>query len=429
MARILVCADGFFRGFSPCSLEPYIDSFINVLARHGNQVKPYICKDFEHRKLWKRKLYSWQAKQEIKKFDPEIVFSFNNAFDPTFFEIFNCPIYVIASDSPVYWRNKDLLKKESTRYSVFYFNADMAITLKNEYHIPFNRQLLIPYSTDMHCDKTKEFDKDITFIGNFYNPNQFLFDFLFGDLAVHSNQNKEKLRDLIIQFIEELKSAHKKNDKTLAIYKEIIALLGRDKGYDRIISESFGILTSEKRIQLLSALDDMDLHIFTWDQNLRCISNFYSLFKKCHLDMVCSVQDNQEIYNKSKISLNLPHGQVNTGFSWRVCDIMASNSMLLSNPTDDLVRLFGGVIPTFDNAYELKDKCQYFLKNDKERLDIVKACQKLIDQNHRYENVFQTVEEYSGIKLLNLGATQAVQQFARTTEKQQGYLRRRLLNV
>lgn len=424
MARVLVCADGFFRAFSPFGLEPYIESFIEVLARHGNQVMPYICRDFEHKKTWKRKIYSYQATQEVKKFDPEIVLAFNNAFDPTLFSQFKCPVFVVASDTPIYWSNKDLLRKKNGQYSVLYFNNDMADTLRSEYNIPYTRQLLIPYSTDVHGNKSIKFTKDITFIGNFYNPNSFLFDFFFADLAAQSDENKEKLRKLIIQLIDELQISHQKRDKTLEIYKQIIALLKKDEDYDRVISEIFGALTSEKRIELLSGLSDMDLHIYTWDQNVRCISNLYSLFKKCHLNAVYSIKANEQIYNESKISLSLPHAQVNTGFSWRVCDIMASNSMLLSNPTDDLVRLFGGIVPTFNDAKELKDKCQYFFKHEKERIDIVNTCQKLIDKNHRYENVFEIIENYSRIKLLNIGQSEPICQFSRTNKKQQRYLKR-----
>lgn len=116
--------------------------------------------------------------------------------------------------------------------------------------------------------------------------------------------------------------------------------------------------------------------------------------------------------------------KVSTGFSWRVCDILASNSMLLANSTDDLVKLFGGIVPTFDNAEELRDKSQYFLMHDKERKEIVKTCQQFIDKNHRYENVFKIVEEYSGIKLLNIGKAEPIYQFSRTNIKQQRYLRR-----
>ena len=64
MARILVCADGFFRNFSPFGLEPYIESFINSLVQAGNDVLPYIAKDFKKKSkikdfIKKNKLGHW----------------------------------------------------------------------------------------------------------------------------------------------------------------------------------------------------------------------------------------------------------------------------------------------------------------------------------------------------------------------------------
>ena len=103
---------------------------------------------------------------------------------------------------------------------------------------------------------------------------------------------------------------------------------------------------------------------------------------------------------------------------------MASNSMLLSNPTDDLLKLFGGIIPTYKTKEELKDKCEYYLKHENERQDIVKICQKMIEKNHRYENVFSIVENISGIKLLNVGPSCPIQEFSRTAKKRSKYLRR-----
>ena len=424
MARVLVCADGFFRAFSPIALEPYIESFINVLARHGNQVMPYIVKDFEHKNDWKKKWISYKSAQEVKKFSPEIVFAFNNSFNPLFFKYFNCPVFIVASDTPIYWTNKSLLKNNSSLYSVLYFNNDMQDMLFQEYNIPYNRQFLIPYSTDMRCSNKQRFDKDITFIGNFYNPNNWLFDYLLSNLHKMNNADKQKLRNLIINLVDELNLKHNATSKTIETYKEIISLVGIDAEYDQCISQISGILTSEKRIELLSELSDMDLHIYTWEQNLRSIANLYTLFKKCHFDVAYSTRSNEQIYNESKISLSLPHAQVNTGFSWRVCDIMASNSMLLSNPTDDLLKLFGGIIPTYKTKEELKDKCEYYLKHENERQDIVKICQKMIEKNHRYENVFSIVENISGIKLLNVGPSCPIQEFSRTAKKRSKYLRR-----
>lgn len=419
MARVLVCADGFFRAFSPFALEPYIESFIKVLARHGNDVLPVICQDFQARFSWRRKLYRYQAAWEIKKFDPEIIFTFNNAFPSSFFKYFRCPIFIVASDTPVYWSNKGLLKKYSSQYSVLYFNAGMANTLRTEYAIPAKRQVLIPYSTDMHSDKSISFKKDITFIGNFYNTDGFLFGHLLNALEGRPEPEKQKVKESIVRFIDTLKQQQEQNDKTLECYTKL--QVPGYAGYDLTVAEVFAALTAEKRLELLSSLADMDLHIYTWAQNFKCICNFYSLFRKCHLEPVYSAQKNERIYNESKISLSLPHAQVHTGFSWRVCDILASNAMLLANPTADLQHYFGGIVPTYRTAAELKDKCRYFLSHEAERADIVQACQTLIDKNHRYENVFQVVENYTGIKLLQLGLPRRVRKLYRTRVRQNRY--------
>lgn len=423
MARILVCADGYFRYFSPVALEPYIESFINVLARHGNIVMPYIAKDFESSKSWKRKLISHKAVSEVKKFDPEIVFAFNNSFDTSFFKSFNCPVFIVASDSPIYWKNKDYLKRYSDLYSVLYFNDDMRDVLLNEYKIPFNRQYVIPYSTDIKSNSLIEQDKQISFIGNFYNPSTWMFNYLFSNLKSMSDDNKLKLRHLFISFIDELNLHHSKTQKALEIYKQIISLLGRDLDYEQCISRAFEMLTSEKRIELLSSLKDLDLNIYTWDQNLNCVANFYTLFKKCFYNAIYTTQANQEIYNSSIISLSMPHAQVNTGFSWRVCDIMASNSLLIANPTDDLFKLFRGIIPTYKTSNELRDKCLYYLNNELERKEIVNTCNRLIDKNHRYENVFAIVENITGIKLLYVSDPTTIKEFSRVERRKQNYLK------
>jgi len=404
MAKILVCADGFFRAFSAFGLEPYIEGFINTLVRNGNYVMPCIAKDFEIAGKFRRKYIKRKTNKEILAFNPDLIIAFNNAIDPECICNLTCPILVIASDTPVYWRSKDFIKNNSARYSVAYFNNDMADLLNTEYKIPLNRQILIPYSTDMHANKKIAAKYDISFIGNFYNPNPFLSDYLFRNLMDMSDENKAELKKLVTSIFDELEKKHEKTPNTLELYKKIISILGYDRGYDKFVAECFISLTQEKRQKLFDNLLDMDLHIWTWDANLKCICNNHKLFEKCHLDACYSQEQNEAVYNSSKISLNMPHGQANTGFSWRVCDILASNALLISNPSEDLTRLFGGIIPTYKNAKELREKIKYYLTHDKERREIVEKCHKIINKNHRYENVFEVIGNYYNFKLLGTGA-------------------------
>lgn len=424
MARILVCADGFFRGFSPIGLEPYIESFINTLVRNGNDVLTFIGNDFCTTKTWKKKIFRYQNAKEIKAFNPELILTFNNALDVRIVKKLDCPIFIIASDKPTYWSNKDFIKKYKDRYSVLFFNNDMSTELKQEYNIPFSRQILIPYSTDIHFDKNQKQTMDISFLGNFYNPSFECPNALFLNFNKLEVSKLENLHDLVIEFFDLLLLHHDCNAATLNCYKKIISITKIDIGYYAFVSEALTALTQSIRQEYLRSISDLDLHIFCWSGNFKSLSNNYSLFKKCRYQQIYTTEDNANVYNSSKISLNLPHAQVNTGFSWRVCDILASNALLLSNPSDDLTRLFSGIIPTFKTEKELRDKSLYFLKQENERKEIVKMCHKIIDDHHRYEHVFQVIEEYANIRLLN-DHNGYLYELPRTRRKKEKYLKKR----
>ena len=423
MVNILVCADGFFRTFSPISLEPYIESFINTLVRNGNNVMPYIKTDFNSRFSLKRKYFESKISKEIKEFNPDLIFAFNNAIDSFILKLVDCPINIIASDTPVYWKYNNTIKNNPSRYSVFYFNDDMSGTLTNEYKIPLSRQIKIPYSTDMHAFEVTNTPMNISFIGNFYNPSSILSTYTINSIKKLSKQNKIKLQQCICELIDELRVTRHKSNKILSLYKKIITLTNTDIGYDKFLAQTFIALTQENRQLLLKAICDFDLHIFTWDANLQCIENNYELFKCCHFESCANTKENELVYNSSKISLSLPHAQVDTGFSWRVCDILASNSLLLSNKSDDLTQFFGGIVPTYSTPEDLRDKCNYFIKHKKEREAIVKQCNKMINKNHRFENIFKIIGDYTNYSLLNTSKKGQLKNLSITEKKQMKYIR------
>ena len=49
-------------------------------------------------------------------------------------------------------------------------------------HININKNVNIPYSTDIKSNSLIEQDKQISFIGNFYNPSTWMFNYLFSML-------------------------------------------------------------------------------------------------------------------------------------------------------------------------------------------------------------------------------------------------------
>lgn len=96
MSRVLVCADGYFRAISPFALEPYVEGFIDSLVKGGNDVFTYIESDFKSNPGLQRFLQKKTAFAQVKRFDPEIIFAFNNALDPSFLSHLDCPVYLIS---------------------------------------------------------------------------------------------------------------------------------------------------------------------------------------------------------------------------------------------------------------------------------------------------------------------------------------------
>lgn len=393
MANILVCADGYFRLFSPFSLEPYIDGFIQMLLKAGHNVFSYIEADLKHKKAYKNYLRHFQAYMDVIHFKPDIIFAFNNVLDERFLTKFQCPIYIVASDTPLFWHNKECIKKYKDRFNVLYFNADFANDLKTNFGISSKHQLLIPYTTNITTANCSQ-DKDISFVGNFFNLiSHILHQKLFNKLPPNK---KQQAGNLLKQIFEEYKTSQTIQQKT---YEKLFNISEQTDLTKEKITQYFCItLTNNRRTNLLKELTSLDLHIYTYEQNLCCMDFDYNLWNCCHFENICSTIDNQRIFNESKISLNMPHAQVRTGFSWRTCDIMASNAMLLSNKTKDLEVLFGNIVPTYEDEKDIRDKCLYFLKHDKERQDIVKSCNKIINLKHRYEHLMLLLSEFIGLK-------------------------------
>ncbi len=416
MANILVCADGFFRGFSPVSLEPYIQGFIDILIENGHNVMPYIDKDITSGKPLRNNIYHFFAYCDVVNFKPDFIFAFNNVLDERFLKKYDCPIYIIASDTPLYWHNKDLITKYPGRFNVLYFNNDFANELIENFKIDEKHQLLIPYTTSVVSKSTKQ-DKDISFVGNFCCAASLgLQNTIIKNLP---NIVRDNVADIYKKMFDEYKETGLISQY---LYNELQNYIHNPKiTIDNIATNFCNAITNKGRIDLLSGLLDLDLHIYTFMDNLTCIDFDYNLWKKCHFQFVTTISDNQYIYNTSKISLNLPHAQVHTGFSWRTCDIMASNAMLLSNPTNDLIRLFGDIVPTYVDTKDLHDKCEYFIKHENERRDIVKECNEIINKNHRYENLMQLLNQFMDLPLKTKSSFGHIVNIHRTQRKQNRY--------
>ena len=118
--------------------------------------------------------------------------------------------------------------------------------------------------------------------------------------------------------------------------------------------------------------------------------------------LLYTLKHNQDAYNSAKIGININHLQARSGFSWRVCDIMASNACLVSEYRPNFDKYFADIgLPYFDNPYDARTICKQLLTDENYRLDLVRASQQVIDKNFRFANVQCLLEQFLDMSFIS----------------------------
>ena len=102
-----------------------------------------------------------------------------------------------------------------------------------------------------------------------------------------------------------------------------------------------------------------------------------------------------EIFNSSRINLNIHHEQSEYGLNPRVFEIMATENFQLIDDQRELHAFFeeGISVATYKNMDDLKAKIQYFLEHEKERGLIAQNGYERVMRDHLYRNRMKTVLE------------------------------------
>ena len=329
----------------------YYNSIILAFKDRGHNVYNFItneilCDPWNGNNVSISKDADSQAELELKKFKPDLIISFNNS-KPSFVEKFDCPIVIAEADTVQYFSDQNLIKKNADRYHFFYFTKHGKNQIINSFNASKNRIFFIENATSI---KSKEIDKvhEISFIGTLYQ--------------YHSG--KIYLKD-------------KKNNTDYLNY-----------------------ITAYKRKKLLLSLKDYDLKIYTNrvpDLYLDLLE--YGKISNKHAFETITIE---KIMNQSLISLNHSHEQAkNQGYSWRVLDILASNSLLITEKSSLLAKKFGKNISRqfYDSVSDVRGICNYFLKNKNASSDLIAEQNQIIDKFFRWEDRIKKIEDIFGLKI------------------------------
>ena len=141
----------------------------------------------------------------------------------------------------------------------------------------------------------------------------------------------------------------------------------------------FHYISYLNRVKVLENICDLGLVLFSKIYGMKNIAKLGNLiFSINEINDILSASENKDIYDRSKLSINLhfAHNSIDpnlSSYSWRVPDIMASNSCLVSTYCPALDQDFSKwvKIPQFSNKFEAYDLCRKLLSDESWRKDVV----------------------------------------------------------
>ena len=389
MSKIFI---SFFNGINapenPNAMPCFYETFIGGLKESGNDLLIYSDNKFfgEDFKKIPQKLLN-----QLKEFNPDLLIFFNNYFYDVSKE-FDCPIIIYEVDSPLFYSNKDALKGNISRYKFFVPQSESVKILTEQWGANKKNIFQVPFFTEIKAEKIPQ-TQNISFIASKFTNDKRLNLY---NKFMQTNPNEEEIR--IFKDINEKFKENPFLDKSeLLKYNTLSSAKISD-----CLNETgmISLLTDFQRVKTLSAVADLGLSLYgssKWITDLTNELDIILSFKNRH---VYSLKHNQDIYNSSKIGINICHIQAKTGFPWRICDIMASNACLLTEYKPDFDIRFPNIkIPFFSNPYEAREQCVKLLNNENMRSDIVASCNKIIDKKYRFSNIKKIMEDYLNMDL------------------------------
>lgn len=390
MARILI---SYFSDYG----EAMYDAITDVLHKNGNDIfRMNINNPSVSITKWggESHINDKILLNKIRDFNPEFVFNFNNCLPQNCYEILDekCKICAVDADAPsvAFW-NRNIFDKYFNRFMFLGLQSYSKTMYENWLNTKLNRAnyLYFPPATIVKNEKLNQ-DKNISFIGsNFYPFAIPMGNDFYGPDAI-------KLYD-----------AFKKNYFLTPYDAEQICENTANVAWLWESVRSF--YAGQDRLRHMQQLTDLGFTFYGIRKWNHIAYYDFELAKCFDSTPKITLQQNQWVYNTSKISVNFSHPLAKSSFSWRVMDIMASNSCLLMEDKTDWHELFDkylspDVLDTiiYRDRFDMRQKAIKLLKDEKLRKKCIAELNNAIEKNGRWEIRFASLEKFLNIKLLNI---------------------------
>lgn len=357
----------------------FYESFLKTLAKHNNviAINTAFLKNYDEATITKlSKDNKYKFIEEIKNFNADIIFTFNNQITKEFIDNTTCPICLLDADSvDLFCKNSQIfIKQHKHRY--YMFSYCFGWEPKSRYlEMGFIEQnIAFLHLATLIKNERLEKTANISFIGS-----------CFTHQCRYDNNNKRALYELVVKSFND-------NEQDYNHYSNELKKLS--------LAQIYGLF--DTRILVLNQILDLGLNLYGLGWNNADTGGGVLLKMAFIEEPTFSLQHNQNVYNSSKISISISHPQCRgIAFPWRIYDIMASNSLLISSYSKSLEENTSKFvkIPMYKNPYDARRLCQYALNNPNYCEDIILACNDFIEKYGRWEDNFKIIEDTIKVNL------------------------------
>lgn len=300
------------------------------------------------------------------------------------------PYIVYSMDAPEYraWR------KEARYEHVYLFRFDSRECeelrkrgYRNVWYMP-----LVARNTDgfvITDQEIRKYQAEISFVGSLYTGNA--YDALSGELP-------SVITEHVMEWVEESAFRWDGEERiAAALEKEVSQNPCWEALYHRLCSSDPEIqvdqtyllrqflvnrkLTQVERSMVMELLADMyDFRLYTWDEEK--VSPKIRRFGAVDADT-----EALKVFYASKINLNLTLRSIESGLPLRLFDIMSVGGFVLTDYRVDAPELFeeDKEIVMYRSPEELLDKAAYYLKHEKERVQIGYNAYRKVQAEYSYQ--------------------------------------------
>jgi hypothetical protein len=388
MAQVIVIHYGGVKVNGKYETLVFYEGLISALRKNGNNVMEIITNDFLNR-AWngsnelRPEIQSERLMGDILRFQPDLIISFNNSSIKGLEKSVDCPIAIWDADHFYHFNDLDELRANINRYIFFCSQKSDIFDCQAILGASRDQCYLMKPATSVISDESVEKKHVISFVGT----------------AFGNSEEKKKLQQ--------------HEESYVALAKEI---LSQEESVENLAQKYAHIPEVEQTILdfgSVSARANTLAHVAPLGLNIHGGNGWLEVGLDSSLDIFCaynpervySLKQTEDLYNASKIGLNINHAQAKSGYSWRVMDILASSAALVSNYSSDLEDELGKDLSKlifYKTPMEAHEICSRLIRDENLRTEIVRRSNEIVRKYHTWEIRVSEMQDILGVNLVSI---------------------------